>query len=604
MTSAVALLPRTLLWQTGLALTAAQAIAAVAFGAWAFAAIGEFHRGEVTRQLERVAPMVAAGMEQALRTGDAGEIVGLARSFGRTCGARVTVVLPDGRVIADSDEEPAELDNQRFRPEIDSALARGSGTAVRFNGSLRADVVYVASAVPPGKAPAAVVRLAVPVSMAEGAVGRLRRALVVGGLVGLALTLGATWLVSRALSESVMRMARGAEGFAAGDFGHRIARPASRELAAVSDAFNEMAGRMEQSLDQLRAQQHEQQAVLQSMGNGVLALDAEQRVLSVNRAAERMLSLDGQAARGRLLQEVVREPDLHRFVAGVMDGTGRISGELMVRHGARRTLEAFAEPLDDEQGGAAGLVVVLNDVTQLRKLESIRNDFAANVSHELQTPITAIKGYVETLLDCEPPDAQERHRFLEIIRRNADRLAAIVEDLLALARLEEPDTARVLERTETYLEPLIASVAGQFERAASEKAIAISIDVPEDLCAVINAPLIAQAVGNLVSNAIKFSEPKATVTLSARRRDGGLDIAVADEGPGIPGHHLPRLFERFYRVDRARSRRFGGTGLGLAIVKHIAMVHGGRATVESEVGRGSVFHILLPTETKPKRFSN
>ncbi len=603
MTGDVRLRPRTLLWQFGLVLMAVQAIAAVALGAWAAAAIGEYERDRVTGQMQMLAPLVAARVEPDLRNGDGGGLADLARSLGRSCGARVTVIGPDGRVIADSQEEPADLDNHRFRPEVDSALATGRGTAVRYSGPLGTDLVYVAVAVPPGEPPAAVIRLAMPVS-ADGAAGRLRGALLAGGLACLGLTLGATWLVSRALSASVMRVARGAAGFAAGDFRHRIARPASRELAAVTDAFNQMAGQIEHSIDQLRAHQHEQQAVLQSMGNGVLALDAEQRVLSVNRAAERMLSLDGQAARGRLLQEVVREPDLHRFVAAVFAGTGKISGELAIRHGTRRTLEALAEPLDDEEGAAAGLVVVLNDVTQLRRLESIRNDFAANVSHELQTPITAIKGYVETLLDCEPPDATEQRRFLEIIARNADRLAAIVEDLLALARLEEPNTARVLERTDTRLAPLLASVAGQFERAASEKAVTLAVDVPDDLRAVINAPLIGQAVGNLVSNAIKFSEPRSAVTLSARLRDGTLDVAVADQGPGIPAHHLPRLFERFYRVDKARSRKFGGTGLGLAIVKHIAMVHGGKATVESDVGRGSVFHILLPAETKPKRSSD
>ncbi|MHC5016815.1 MAG: ATP-binding protein [Planctomycetota bacterium] len=600
--------PRTLLWQLGLGLMVMQAAVAVLFGAWGFSKLKRFHYEQTTRQLEQHAPLVAASFTPLLADARADETQVLARNLGQRSGVRITVVQPDGVVVGDSSHDPAAMDNHLSRPEIDGALQRGAGSAVRFSQTLGTNMMYVAHAVGDGEQPIGVVRVAMPLTAVNAELGRLLRLLGLAGLISLGLTFGVIYLISRRLSRAVSRLARGALRFASGDLDHRIVKPGSSELGMVTEAFNRMAGELEAHIAELRSRQTELQAILQSMSNGVLAVDAEQRVLSVNRAAENLLGLEGRSARGRLLQEVVREPLLHRFVADALTGPGRHAQELAVGPDQPRTLQATGEPLEDAEGRRVGLLLVLNDVTQLRRLETIRSDFAANVSHELQTPITTIKGYVETLLETGNRDRDESRRFLEIVNRNADRLAAIIEDLLALARLEEPGADRDLERAETPLAPLMESVAAQYRQAAADKDMTLFLEVPPDLEVSVNARLFEQAISNLLSNAVKFAPTGTTVTLTACRTDeGGLDVAVADEGPGIDAAHLPRLFERFYRVDRARSRELGGTGLGLAIVKHIALVHGGQAEAESAAGTGSVFRIVLPAgtalEARPEQIS-
>jgi two-component system phosphate regulon sensor histidine kinase PhoR len=585
-----------------------QAAVAVLFGAWGFSKLKRFHYEQTTRQLEQHAPLVAASFTPLLADARADETQVLARNLGQRSGVRITVVQPDGVVVGDSSHDPAAMDNHLSRPEIDGALQRGAGSAVRFSQTLGTNMMYVAHAVGDGEQPIGVVRVAMPLTAVNAELGRLLRLLGLAGLISLGLTFGVIYLISRRLSRAVSRLARGALRFASGDLDHRIVKPGSSELGMVTEAFNRMAGELEAHIAELRSRQTELQAILQSMSNGVLAVDAEQRVLSVNRAAENLLGLEGRSARGRLLQEVVREPLLHRFVADALTGPGRHAQELAVGPDQPRTLQATGEPLEDAEGRRVGLLLVLNDVTQLRRLETIRSDFAANVSHELQTPITTIKGYVETLLETGNRDRDESRRFLEIVNRNADRLAAIIEDLLALARLEEPGADRDLERAETPLAPLMESVAAQYRQAAADKDMTLFLEVPPDLEVSVNARLFEQAISNLLSNAVKFAPTGTTVTLTACRTDeGGLDVAVADEGPGIDAAHLPRLFERFYRVDRARSRELGGTGLGLAIVKHIALVHGGQAEAESAAGTGSVFRIVLPAgtalEARPEQIS-
>jgi two-component system phosphate regulon sensor histidine kinase PhoR len=587
--------PRTLLWQLGLTLMVMQVAAALVLGVYGFVEIRQFHHEQTRGELQKLAPLVAASFEPLLAEARAPEAQALARELGRRSGVRITVIRADGVVVADSDHDPAGMDNHRHRPEIDAALRRGTGSAVRFSQTLETNMMYTAVAVGGLDEPSGVVRVALPLAAVNAEIGHLLRVLGLAGLVSLGLTFAVIYFLSRRLSRAVMRLARGAARFASGNLDHRILRLGSSELDTVIEAFNRMARQLEARIAELGARETEQQAILQSMSNGVLAVDADQRVLSVNRAAGDLLGLDGAAARGRLLQEVVREPQLHRFVGSALAASRPRSDEFMIGHHRPLTIQATGEPLVDADGRSVGLLVVLNDVTQLRRLEQIRSDFAANVSHELQTPITTIKGYVETLQDADITDPDERARFLDIIAGSADRLAAIVEDLLSLARLEEPGADRSLERTPVEIGPLAESVAAQFDDMVAEKGLEIRVDAPAGLRAEVNERLIEQAVSNLVSNAVKFAPPRTTITLSAvPAADGGLEIAVADEGPGIDEEHLPRLFERFYRVDRARSRELGGTGLGLAIVKHIAMVHGGRAVVESERAGGSVFRIVLP----------
>jgi two-component system, OmpR family, phosphate regulon sensor histidine kinase PhoR len=343
-------------------------------------------------------------------------------------------------------------------------------------------------------------------------------------------------------------------------------------------------------------QRRELEAVLEHMVEAVLVVDGDNRLALLNRAAAEMFDLAPSTARGKNLFQAIRDEDLVDLVDRARSGPGFAETEISLKATGDRILQAHGTALPDEGGRAAGALVVLHDVTQLKRLEAMRRDFVANVSHELRTPITDIQGFVETLRDGALADPEDARRFLDIIARNADRLNAIIEDLLALSRLEQ-DAERdhvVLERAP--VRPTLEAAIALSGPSAADKGIRVELSCDAALEARINAPLLEQAVVNLLGNAIKFSEPGASIEISVHRAEApsATAIAVRDHGCGIPPEHLPRVFERFYRVDKARSRKQGGTGLGLAIVKHIAQAHGGRVTVASEAGKGSLFTLYLP----------
>ncbi|MCI0362982.1 MAG: ATP-binding protein [Phycisphaerales bacterium] len=419
---------------------------------------------------------------------------------------------------------------------------------------------------------------------------------ICGGVVA-AVTLIWVGVVMRRLKRRLREISKGVEQFSAGRLDHQIGK-ASGDSTELTRSLNQMAKNLQERIDLLKAQLGEQRIIHESMSTGMVAVDLEQRILSVNRAAERMLGLREKLAKGRSLRDALQEPELNLFVSKAVAEAKPTSAEFTLVRPRGATVHVAGEPLRGEGNKPVGVLMLISDVTRLRKLESLRSDFAANVSHELRTPITNIQGYVETLLQVGTKNPVETTKFLEIIKRNTDRLAHIIEDLLALARLERPEMSAAVERSMTGLTPLLDSVIEEFEPAWTEKGIKIRCEVNGDLSANVAAPLIEQAVGNLLSNAIKYSPPGSAITISAKEVEGGqsVEISVSDQGPGIAAEHLPRIFERFYRVDRARSRQLGGTGLGLAIVKHIALVHGGRVDVESKPGRGSVFRIVVPRQ--------
>ncbi len=405
---------------------------------------------------------------------------------------------------------------------------------------------------------------------------------------------GTCLLVVRRIRPTLLELHQAVDRLASGEPCQKLAVPDERELAALVEAFQAMAERLHARIASILRQQQQQEAVLASMAEGVLAVDEQERVISANRAAARLLDADYERMPGRSLHELVRNVELRRLVTGALAGERPLEGDLVLRHARERALQARGTALRDQDGAPIGAVIVLNDVSRLRQLETMRRDFAANVSHELKTPIASIKGFVETLLDGALDNRVDAERFLRIVARQADRLDAIIEDLLSLATIEkEAEAGEIVVVTAPLAEPLEHAVYDCAAKAA-ERGVLVEWTCPPDLLANINAPLLQQAVANLLDNAIKYSEPGRTVRLSARVEGRWAAVDVADEGCGIAAAHLPRLFERFYRVDRARSRKQGGTGLGLAIVKHIALAHRGDVSVESKPGAGSVFTIRLP----------
>ena len=401
------------------------------------------------------------------------------------------------------------------------------------------------------------------------------------------------WVVRRIIAP-LDRLKSGAERFAQGELGQVLTVPDTQEFAGLAEAMNSMATQLDARMRGATQQSNELRAVLQSMVEGVLAVDNTGRILSMNAAAGRLLRVEAQRVQGQPLETAVRNVALQQFVGRALASVDPIEAEIVLHAGVEQVLQAHGTVLGDATGHAIGALVVMNDITRLRRLENVRRDFVANVSHELKTPITNIKGFVETLLDGAMESPEECARFLKIVARHADRLNNIIEDLLVLSRLEQGERA-----DEGFLvRGNAASVArGAMQLCAggaAAKEIALVFEGEEEAPADINPPLLEQGIVNLIDNAIKYSEAGSRVRVGVRVDGTGIHIDISDEGVGIAAEHLPRLFERFYRVDKARSRGVGGTGLGLAIVKHIAQSHHGRVTVESKPGHGSTFTFDLP----------
>jgi len=376
----------------------------------------------------------------------------------------------------------------------------------------------------------------------------------------------------------------------------------SRQCAAITEQHT-------RARDEIHSEHLQRQLFEQSMRDGLVVLDAHQRVLSANAAAARLLGFDTTTANGRLFQEISRIPEVNAMLeASYKDGQRR-HGLLEPPTAPGSIVDAAIETLRDESMQAIGALLLIADVTSEQRLERMRSDFVANVSHELRTPITNIKGYVETIQQIGLSDAGQVNRFLEIVERNASRLGALVEDLLSISFLESSNSKERVTMASTPVNALIDWVDAELGPAAEARGVKLTRNIESDLQLHANALLIEQAIGNLVSNAIRYSPRGSSIEISARTSDasqksssntigeigiGMAVITVTDQGPGIPEKHLPRLFERFYRVDSARSREDGGTGLGLAIVKHIAMVHGGSVRAESAIGQGSRFCLMIP----------
>lgn len=587
---------RPLLWQLFPSYVVIIALSLAAVTWYATSTLRDFHHAEVARELEARARVIERQAEKLLAPEAAAALDALCKDLGKRSATRITVMLPSGRVIGDSDEDPTRMENHAgpSRPEIAAALRGETGTSIRHSATLDKNMMYLAVPLFRGDTVVGVLRTSLPLTAIEEALEGVHRRLAIAGLaVGIIAALFSLW-ISRRVSAPLAAMRQGAERFARGELDTRVAVPDTEELAALAEALNQMAAQLGERLNRILCQRNEQEAILASMVEGVLAVDTQERLISLNRAAIRMLGVDLAAPEGRSLEEVVRNSALQGFASRALAAPGPTEGEVTLRDNGEVTLQLCGAPLRDAAGRQIGAVIVLNDVTRLRRLEGVRRDFVANVSHELKTPITSIKGFVETLLAGalrEPADAE---RFLSIIAKQADRLNAIIEDLLLLSRLEEGNGKPSITLEDCKLREVLAAAVQVCCLQAEEKGIAVHLTCDEGLTARVNPPLLEQAIVNLVGNAIKFSEPGQPVEVKAEQTSAETLLTVADHGCGIERQHLPRLFERFYRVDKARSRKLGGTGLGLAIVKHIAQAHGGSVTVESAPGKGSTFTLRLP----------
>ena len=554
--------------------------------------------GDLLVRAELVAREAAASVAPVEDT-DAWQ--GLASRTGAVARCRVTLIRGDGTVLGDSARDAAgvrAMPNHAARPEVASALAKGTGTSDRLSDTVTQRQLYAAVRFQTAASQTAVARVATPRDDVDDMVRQLRRLMAVASLfaVGFAVfmsSFAASWIsrVVRELTTATRRMADG-------DLDVRTHVRTADDLGDLGAALDQLAGSVGTTLGKLRNERDLQGRILDGMQEGVLVLDKDGRVVMMNPALRQMLLL-GADAKGKLLIEVVRHADLHDLVKRARAGRTTAMSEIDLPGIKPRRLLTHATALAGEAGA---LLAVCVDVTDLRRLESLRRDFVANVSHELRTPVTAVRSAAETLQvsALKDPDPTVATHFVEIIERNAERLQSLIEDLLELSRLESKEFKLKKERID--LATVSSIIFGLFRQRADKKGIKLATDLPANLPLLhTDQRALEQVLSNLVENAVKYCPAGSTVTLGAAVEKGGkpesevVRVSVTDNGPGVDPKHIPRLFERFYRVDAGRSRDVGGTGLGLSIVKHLVEAMGGSVTVDSKVGAGSTFAVTLPS---------
>jgi len=495
-------------------------------------------------------------------------------------GARATLIDASGKVLADSEADPAQMDNHASRPEVIVALRGEVGSSTRTSKSIGVPFLYEAAPIPGG-----VVRLAYRLSAIDEVDRQVRNNLLKATAVATVIALVLAFLATQSIGRRLVRITDFAERVAAGDLSARIEEESSDEIAHVATALDKTARKLEDGFRALESSRQTLETLLNSMQEPVIAVADDSRVLWANQRMERLLP--NGVRLGEPLVKSARDPEILRAVQAALT-----SRDIVVARAAKifsgRIFDLTAAPMP---GG--GVVAVMHDQTEIERVEKTRRDFIANVSHELRTPLTSIQGYAETVLDNEPITDSVRE-FLEIIRKNAMRMARLTEDLLVLARVESGDRDFHLETTTP--QELLDEAVQTFQEIADSRAIELTVMNTATSSVAVDRDAIHQVFGNLIDNAMKYGGEGHKILIGACEREDGVQFYVRDFGGGIPSEHLPRLFERFYRVDKARSRESGGTGLGLAIAKHVVRAHGGRIKAESELNHGSTFYFTLPRQ--------
>ena len=508
------------------------------------------------------------------------EMDSFVKEFGKEINTRITVVDKEGVVLADSDENPKTMVNHKFRPEISRALAGEVGRSLRFSDTVKEDMLYVGLPLEREGRIAGVLRVSLYLKNINVLLTRLRTNIFSIVLLVTLLALVGAFIFTYSLSRPIKKLTLASRRIAAGDFDAKVFLKNRDELKELAQSFNFMSEEIKNLFDKLSRQKEELASILSSIEEGLLALDKDGKILLSNESFNRIFQ--SESVEGQYYWEAVRKTEFSELIKRVQKDKKNYSEELDLDGRSYLCSAAFL-PSEEE------IVITLHDLTEIRNVERIKKDFVINVSHELRTPLTAIKGYVETLEEEVDEKAKE---YLEIIKRHTDRLILIIKDLLLLSELEEKEVQMEIEKVD--IKSLIENILTIFEQQLKEKKLKVEFKVLNEVPAIQGDPFsLEQMFINIIDNAVKYTE-KGKIEISLKKEDKNLSVEIEDTGAGIPEDHISRVFERFYVVDKSRSRSLGGTGLGLSIVKHIAQQHSGEVRVESTLGKGTKFTVLLP----------
>jgi two-component system phosphate regulon sensor histidine kinase PhoR len=523
--------------------------------------------------------------------GEFAKMDSLAKTLGRASGTRISFIDAQGEVLGDTDVDPSIMENHSDRMEFKEAMKGKVWTSVRFSTTVKHRMLSVSLPVKFGTEVLGVVRVS---SYFRDVNRTLLRIKLAGSAIVLVLIVIAgsfLFLTTRSLKLSLFEIKNNIARLAQEDTELIYTRPKFKELRELTKTLKDTALQIREKKSDIVDELNELSAIFENIKTGIIVVRQSENISQLNQSALKILQTGMKSPQGKSIQEVIVDKELQDFIGSSLKSQMALEEEITLGQSGI-VLQVYSVPLDNRNKERIGALIVLNDISHLRKLENVRKEFVANVSHELRTPITAIKGFLENLLENNIKDKDEEIRFLNIIHRHTVRLNALLEDLMLLAKMEAGEAKVSLSREN--LCHALGNAVEKCQEKARTKNINLLLDCSEDLNLRINLTLIEQGVMNLIDNALKFSHENSTVEITAYPLDKEVVISVKDYGVGIEPEHLPRLFERFYRVDKNRSRKEGGTGLGLSIVKHIALAHGGTVSVSSEPGKGSIFGLHLP----------
>jgi len=567
---------------------------------FAFLVIGQlkvYDKSLTKERLLTAATLVSEVLEPSIDNGNPSEIQRLVSELGQKTGVRITVIDQNGTVLGDSAGRPADMESHRDRPEVREAIANDVGESSRYSETLEREMLYVAIPYRAyGNQIRAVIRTSLPLSFLQSSIHPIERKVIyLGGILTVAALL-LSMALSKTLSSSLRGIINASEELAKGNLDISIpAASGKSEISKISTALSRMAQNLNELFKQLSKEKNQLEAVLSAMSEGVMVVSHEGRVIIINSALKKMFNLKDDPTR-KQYWEILRNRELTKLVESVLEKWMPDSREIFYLYPDEKHYFVNVIPLDSPD---REVIVVMFDITDFKRLEKIKADFIANVSHELRTPLTAIKGYTETLEEEAYESPEDQKHFVRIIKRHTDRLINLVSDLLVLSEVESRDSlskeSSANDFEEINVNELIKSSLDALRSKAQEKRIEVALRADADVCRIkANRFLLEQMFINLIDNAVKYTPESGKVEVRVTKENSHILTEITDNGIGIPKEHLPRIFERFYRVDKTRSRNLGGTGLGLSIVKHIVIMHGGKVEVQSEEGKGSKFSITLP----------